>query len=727
MRQVVQNLKGEVRLLELPIPAIREGGVLVRTVHSLVSAGTERMNVERSRRSLLARARERPDLVRQVIARMKRDGITAAMRGVQDKLESWIPMGYSSAGIVEAVGAGVTGLRVGDAVACAGAGYASHAEVTWVPQNLCARVPSGPDGAARVPLEDAAWSTLGAIALQGVRQLEPRLGECVAVIGLGLLGLLSVQLLRANGCEVLAADPDPARCRLAEELGAREATAPGAAFAAAVERRTGGRGADGVLITAATESRDPIVHAGQVARERARVVIVGAVPVDVPRSPYYEKELEVRFSRSYGPGRYDPRYEEGGQDYPIGYVRWTEQRNLEGFLDLLASGGVKVGPLVTHRFGIAEATQAYELLTGRREPCLGIVLDYPDPPARHTRVPAAAVGIGSGELGVGLIGPGSFARSTLLPAVQAVPGVRLRGVAAATGLTVASVTERHGFAFGTTAADEVLADADTHAVIIATRHHLHAGQVIAALRAGKHVYVEKPLCIREEELEPILAAAAAAPDRLLMVGFNRRFAPLVRRLEALMGRRSGPVQLHYRINAGRVPPQSWVHDPEVGGGRIIGECCHFLDLAAAIIGQPALRISATASAADSIAALASYPDGSAATVEYFSFGHPAVPKERLEVVCDGGIYRLDDFRSLSWDAPAGKGSETGGTQDKGHRNSVAAFLAAVRGGGPAPVGLADQIASMRTTFRAIEAAATGSGLSITPSGAGTAGDSGAGA
>ncbi|MBK8006566.1 MAG: zinc-binding dehydrogenase [Gemmatimonadetes bacterium] len=263
MRQVVQNLKGEVRLLELPIPAIREGGVLVRTVHSLVSAGTERMNVERSRRSLLARARERPDLVRQVIARMKRDGITAALRGVQDKLESWIPMGYSSAGIVEALGRGVTGLQVGDAVACAGAGYASHAEVTWVPRNLCARIPTGPDGATLVPLEDAAWSTLGAIALQGVRQLEPRLGECVAVIGLGLLGLLSVQLLRANGCEVLAADPDPDRCRLAEQFGAREATAPGAAFAAAVERRTGGRGADGVLITAATESRDPIVHAGR--------------------------------------------------------------------------------------------------------------------------------------------------------------------------------------------------------------------------------------------------------------------------------------------------------------------------------------------------------------------------------------------------------------------------------------------------------------------------------
>lgn len=712
MRQVVQNLKGEVRLLELPIPAMRDGGVLVRTAHSLVSAGTERMNVERSRRSLLARARERPDLVRQVLARMKRDGLGAAMRGVQDKLESWIPMGYSSAGIVEAIGRGVTGLQVGDAVACAGAGYASHAELTWVPNNLCARVPTGPDGTPLVPLEDAAWSTLGAIALQGVRQLEPRLGECVAVIGLGLLGLLSVQLLRANGCEVLAADPDPDRCRLAEQLGAREATTPGAAFAALVDRRSGARGADGVLITAATESRDPIVHAGQVARERARVVIVGAVPVDVPRSPYYEKELEVRFSRSYGPGRYDPSYEEGGQDYPLGYVRWTEQRNLEAFLDLLASGGVRVAPLVTHRYGIVEATGAYDLLTGRREPCLGIMLDYPDPPGRQTRLPARTTAAGHGGLGVGLIGPGSFARSTLLPAVQAVPGVRLRGVAAATGLTVASVTERHGFAFGTTAAEDVLADAETHAVIIATRHHLHAAQVIAALRAGKHVYVEKPLCIREEELAPILAAAAAAPDRLLMVGFNRRFAPLVRRLAQLMGRRAGPVQLHYRINAGRVPAQSWVHDPEIGGGRIIGECCHFLDLAAAIVGQAAERISAAATTSDSISALASYPDGSVATVEYFSFGHPSVSKERLEVVCDGGIYRLDDFRSLSWDSAAGRGTESGGTQDKGHRGSIAAFMEAVRSGGAAPVPLGDQVASMQATFRAIEAAAAGTGLAV---------------
>ncbi|MBK8006565.1 MAG: Gfo/Idh/MocA family oxidoreductase [Gemmatimonadetes bacterium] len=432
----------------------------------------------------------------------------------------------------------------------------------------------------------------------------------------------------------------------------------------------------------------------------------------MPRSPYYEKELEVRFSRSYGPGRYDPRYEEGGQDYPLGYVRWTEQRNLEAFLDLLASGGVRVAPLITHRYGIAEATRAYDLLTGRREPCLGIVLDYPDPPVRQTRLAARATTAGHGGLGVGLIGPGSFARSTLLPAVQAVPGVRLRGVAAATGLTVASVTERHGFAFGTTEADEVLADADTHAVIIATRHHLHAGQVIAALRAGKHVYVEKPLCIREDELRPILAAAAAAPDRLLMVGFNRRFAPLVGRLTGLVGRRTGPMQLHYRINAGRVPAQSWVHDPAVGGGRIIGECCHFLDLAGALVGQPAERISAVASTADSIAVLAGYPDGSVATVEYFSFGHPGVSKERLEVVCDGGIYRLDDFRSLTWDTGAGRGTESAGTQDKGHRGSIAAFLESVRTGGPAPVPLADQVASMQATFRAIEAAAAGTGLVV---------------
>jgi len=716
VKQVVQNLRGEVRLLDLPVPALLDGGVLVRTVCSVVSSGTERMNVERSRRSLIGRARQRPDLVRQVLARLKRDGLLVTARSVTDKLESWIAMGYSSAGIVEAVGRGVDGLQVGDRVACAGGGYASHAELVWVPKHLCARLPDATASAPEVALQDAAFATLGAIALQGVRQADPRLGETVAVIGLGLLGLLTVQILRANGCQVIACDPDPERCRLAERLGALEATAPGRGFAQAAAHRTGHHGTDAVIIAAASDSRDPIELAGEICRERGRVVILGAVPVDVPRSPYYEKELEVRFSRSYGPGRYDPVYEEAGHDYPIGYVRWTEQRNLEAFLGLLASRSVEVAPLVTHRYSITEAPQAYELLTTRREPCLAIVLEYPAEPARTTRLMPAAARPVVGTLGVGFVGAGSFARSVLLPAIQAVPGVRLRGVAAATGLTVTTVSQRAGFAFGSTDVAEVINDGETHAVFIATRHHLHADQVIAALAAGKHVFVEKPVCIVEPDLDRILEALHAAEakhgPRVLMVGFNRRFAPQVQRIQRLFTKRSTPLQLHYRVNAGYVPSGSWVHDPVVGGGRVIGEGCHFFDLAGALVGSRPMRVTAEASSADSISALVKYVDGSVANIDYFSSGHPAVSKERLEVVAEGAVAQLDDYRTLTWHTPDGQGKQNLKLPDKGHREEVTAFLDAVRSGGPAPIPPAQFIDSMRVTFRALDAAAVGTGLLV---------------
>lgn len=716
MKQVVQNLRGEVRLLELPAPMLRDGGVLVRTRASLVSPGTERTNVERSRRSLLSRARERPELVRQVVARLRRDGLSATVRGVTEKLESWVAMGYSSAGIVEAVGRGVDDLQVGDRVACAGGGYASHAELVWIPKHLCVRLPAPrPDG-QEIPLEAAAFGTLGAIAMQGVRTAAPALGETVAVIGLGLLGLLAVQLLRADGCDVIASDPDPDRCRLAERFGARGAVAPGAAFAELVERITRGRGADAVIIAAATESREPIREAGEVSRDRGRVIILGSVPVDVPRSPYYEKELEVRFSRSYGPGRYDPEYEEGGHDYPLGYVRWTEQRNMEAFLELLARGAVEVTLLISHRFPIDGAPEAYELLTARREPCLGIVLEYAGEPARTVRyVPAARKPV-SGQLGVGLIGAGSFARNVLLPAIRAVPEVRLGGVAAATGITVASVTEQHPFAFGTTDANEVINDPDIQAVFIATRHNLHAEQVMAALAAGKHVFVEKPLCIDEADIERILGAMQAAEarqgGRLLMVGFNRRFAPQVERIRALLPTPPAPMHLHYSVNAGSVPVGNWVHNPGIGGGRIIGEGCHFFDLAGALIGSTPLRVSAEATGPDSLSAVVKYANGSVAVIEYLSEGHTAVPKERLEIVSGGSILRLTDFRQLTWDTPSGSGRQELPLADKGHRAEVAAFLGAVRGGGRPPISMAELISATRLSFRALDAAAAGVGLPL---------------
>jgi predicted dehydrogenase/threonine dehydrogenase-like Zn-dependent dehydrogenase len=713
MKQVVQNLRGEVRLTEVPVPALRPGGLLVRTVYSVLSPGTERTNVERSRRSLLSKARDRPDLVRQVLERLRRDGWSATLRGVNERLDALLPMGYSSAGVVEAVGEGVRDFRVGDRVACAGGGYASHAELVWVPQLLCARVPSR--GPREVPLDQGAFATLGAIALQGFRQGELRLGETVAVTGLGLLGLLTVQIAKAAGCRVVAADLDPDRIALALRLGADIAVPANEEYEAAVRQATAGRGADAILITAATDSAEPVRQAGRLARDRAVVVVVGAVPADVPRSPFYEKEVDVRFSRSYGPGRYDPGYEEQGHDYPVGYVRWTEQRNLEAFLDLLLQGRIDPGPLVTHRFPIAEAERAYEVLTDASAKALAIVLEYPDAAPRASKVvlprhPRAAAAAGKVRLGV--IGASGFARAVMIPALQAVPDVALRGMAAASGLNARSVAEQAGFEYCTSDYRELLADPDVDAVLIATRHGLHAEQTAAALAAGKRVFVEKPLCLTEEELDRIVAAWQAAGRPAAMVGFNRRFSAHTAAVQGLFAGRGEPLSIHYRINAGRLAPGSWINDPQEGGGRILGEVCHFADLAAALVGAQPVHVSAEPVSPDGVAATLRYPDGSVAVVQYVSTGHPNVPKERIEVVGAGTVAEIDDFKVTTWQAPGGAGKLAPGGQDKGHRAEFAAFVRAVRDGGPEPLSFEECVASTLATFRIRDAAATGVGLPI---------------
>jgi predicted dehydrogenase/threonine dehydrogenase-like Zn-dependent dehydrogenase len=715
MKQIVQNLRGEVRLTDVPAPAIRPGGVLVRTVCSVLSPGTERTNVERSRRSIFAKARERPELARQVIERMLREGWSSTMRSVNDRLDALIPMGYSSAGIVEAVGEGVRELRVGDRVACAGGGYASHAELVWVPELLCARVPA--DVAQEVSLRDAAFATLGSIALQGIRQAGLRLGETVAVTGLGLIGLLSVQLAKANGCRVVAADLDAERIALARRLGADAAVRAGEEYEAAVRQATGGRGADAVLLTAATDSAEPVREAGRLARDRAVLVIVGAVPADLPRSPYFEKELEVRFSRSYGPGRYDPAYEEGGHDYPIGYVRWTEQRNMEAFLDLLAQGRVTLDPLVTHRFPIAEAERAYAVLMDGSSRALAIVLDYPSRPDPTTRVdlktsPASARSALTGTVRIGLIGASGFARAVMIPALASLRDVRLRGLAAGHGLNARSVAEAAGFEYCTSDPAELLADPEVDAVMIATRHGLHAGQVVAALEAGKRVFVEKPLCLDEDQLARILAAWAAAGRPPLMVGFNRRFSPHTHRVRELFAGRRDPLAVHYRINAGMLPPTSWILDPAEGGGRILGEVCHFADLAAALVGAQPVHVTAETVAPDGVAAMLRFPDGSVASVHYVSGGHAGVPKERIEVIGAGLVAVVDDFRTTSWSGPGGTGKLAERTQDKGHRAEFTEFIRAVRAGEQPAPGFAESVQSTVTTFRIRDAAAGGVALAI---------------
>ncbi|MFS8637732.1 MAG: bi-domain-containing oxidoreductase [Gemmatimonadota bacterium] len=739
MKQVIQELDtGAIRLVDVPAPLVRPGGVLVRTLHSVISIGTERSKIELGRKSLLGKARERPDQVRKVIDTIKREGLASAYRKVRSRLSAPSPLGYSCAGVVEAVGAGVDDIEVGQLVACAGAGYANHAERVWVPKNLVVPVPEG------VPSDHAAFATLGAIALQGVRQAEVRLGETVAVIGLGILGQLTVQLLRAAGAQPIGIDVDAGRVKLAERHGA-VGVLRSDDVAGRVAVLSGGIGADAVIITAATSSEDPIRLAGEIARDRARVVVVGAVPIHAPRSPYYEKELEIRLSRSYGPGRYDPDYEEKGHDYPVGYVRWTERRNLAEFLRLVSIGAVRLDELITHRFPFAEVERAYGVLTGEEgRAALGVVLEYPEEAAEEPRrivvrgergvqggrlagagdvVSSDAVARGvaagasavsrapiTGPIGVGLIGAGNFAQDVLIPSLKRL-GVEFRGVVTASGYTARGAAEKHGFAYAASSPDEVLADPGTHVVVIATRHDEHARLAAEALRAGKAVFVEKPLALDEASLDDVLSAASQGGP--LLVGFNRRFAPATQFVRERLARIAGARVVQIRVNAGAIPPTSWVHDPEVGGGRLIGEGCHFIDLALYLIGSPAVEVSArgitgpdpAAALQDNVVVTLRCADGSVASILYTSKGNPRSGKERVEVFAGGVSAVIDDFRSA--EVHGAKRERWKGRQDKGHRAELEAFLRAVREGATSPIPLAELENSSRATLRAARSLATG--------------------
>jgi predicted dehydrogenase/threonine dehydrogenase-like Zn-dependent dehydrogenase len=717
MKQLIQEMdSGTIRLVDVPSPLLRPGGVLVRTRHSVISVGTERSIVELGRKSLVGKAMERPDQVRKVLDTAAREGVASAYHKVKTRLSELSSMGYSAAGVVEGAGEGVTGLAVGDLVACAGAGYASHAERLWVPKNLVVRVPAG------VGSEAAAFATLGAIALQGVRQAEPRLGETVAVIGLGILGQLTVQLLAAAGVRPIGIDLDPSRVTLAAGHGAM-GLARSDEVAARVLEATAGIGADAVIITAATSSTDPMELAGSLARDRARVVVVGAVPIDVPRSPYYEKELDVRLSRSYGPGRYDPSYEEGGHDYPVGYVRWTEQRNMAAFLELVADGKVVLDRLITHRYAFGDAVSAYDVVTGDEAgSVLGVVLEYggeggedgagmePEPGRIYLSGAAARRRGAGGRPGIGLIGAGSFAQGVLVPALRKLD-VALLGVSSAGGVSARKAAEAHGFRYLAASPEEILADPETDAVVIATRHGDHARLAAASLRAGKAVFVEKPLALTHAELDDVMAAAAGGPP--LMVGFNRRFAPATIFLHGRLGGLPGGKVVHVRANAGYVPPESWVHDPSDGGGRLLGEGCHFIDLALHLVGAPAVRVETVALAGedpaaalqDNVVVTMQCVDGSIAVVLYTSKGSPRSGKERVEMFAGGRSGVIDDFRLA--EVHGRKRERWKGKQDKGHGSELAAFVAAVRHGGTSPIPLAELFHSSRVTLLALESLRAG--------------------
>ncbi len=737
MKQVLQNLRdGQTVVVDVPVPQPKPGTALVRTAASLVSAGTERMVVEFAEKSLLGKARSRPDLARQVLGKAQREGLLPTVEAAFNRLDQPMPLGYSSAGVIEAVGEGLSDLRVGQRVACAGGGHAVHAEYALVPRNLLAPLPD------HVNFEAAAFTTLGAIALHGFRLAETQIGERVAVIGLGLLGLLAVEIASAAGCEVLGIDLDSERVSMARGLGAKAVVREQAEESALAY--SNGLGYDAVLICADTTSDDPVILAGAIARDRARVVAVGAVGLNIPRKVYFEKELSFINSRSYGPGRYDPSYEESGHDYPAGYVRWTEGRNLEAFVHLLGSGRLDVQPLITHRFPVERAPEAYDLITGKaKEPFLGVLIIYPypqdQPDAPPERQLSKRVVLSdaepTGEVRLGVLGAGNFATAVLLPAIRRVPGISLVGIASATGLNAQHAANKFGFQYAASETNELLGDQQINTVAILTRHNLHAEQTVAALESGKHVFCEKPLALSIQELDVIKSALVGIVSEdlderahqsgtsnqdqvpeisgqkpLLMVGFNRRFAPLAVKMYEFISKRQEPLWAHYRVNAGNIPLNHWVHDPLQGGGRIIGEGCHFIDFITYLVGTPPVSVRATGLPdmgryqEDNVVMTFTFPDGSVGTISYLANGDKAYPKERVEVFASGRIAVLDDFRSLEIvNAGRRQVHRSRLRQDKGHQAEWRAFTQAVERGGPPPIPYDHLFGVTRASLAAVEA------------------------
>ena len=708
MKQILQNAKtGAVAVADVPAPVVQRGFVLVRTAASLISAGTERLTVEAGQKNLVSRAIEQPALVKKVLDKARSEGVVATFDAVRSKLGSLTALGYSAAGTIAAIGEGVIDLRVGDRVACAGVGYASHAEVLSVPKNLCVRLPD------EVTFDHAAFGTVGAIALQGLRLAEPTLGESIVVVGLGLIGQVAVQLLAANGCRVFGIDLDQKKIDLAKQLGANDGCKSDGDAKTRVLEWSRGRGADAVLITAATSSNEPVELAGEISRPKGRVVVVGAVGLTLPRKPYYDRELTFRISMSYGPGRYDSDYEERGQDYPLGYVRWTEGRNIEAFLDMIAAGRIQIEPLITHRFKIEDGERAYELITGD-EPYLGVLLQYDNTRELESRIalsPKAGVHGSPKAVQLGLIGAGDYAKSMLLPNFKAA-GAEFQAIATASGVTARSVGEQYGFRFCASGASDVIKDADVNLVVIATRHSSHAALVRQALEAGKHVFVEKPLAVNDQELDDMLAAASSAGE--IMVGFNRRFSPLARAAFEFFRNRQFPLSINYRVNAGRIPPNHWVHDANEGG-RIIGEVCHFIDLVHFLTGSLTTRVFAEAvttrnSAAtneDSTFITLRLADGSNASIAYLAEGDKALPKERIEIFGGGKSFVIDDFRSATAYESGREKTTKLREQDKGQRDEIRAVMSVVLEGKAAPISLEDLRTTTRATFRIRESLQTG--------------------
>jgi len=711
MKQLLQNLRtGEATVAEVPVPTVQPGRILVRTAASLISAGTERALAELGQKTLLGKARERPELIGKVWEKVKTEGISQALEGVRDKLDQSHAVGYSAAGVVIECANDITDFRPGDRVACAGTDYASHAEVISVPRNLCVRVPE------QLKFEEGAFGTVGAIALQGVRRGEPTLGESVVVIGLGLVGQLTVQLLKANGCRVFGVDIDETRIQLALASGAEAACVPDDAKEK-IQRWSRGRGADACIIAAATTSNDPIVLAGVVSRLKGRVVAVGLVGMDVPRDIYYQRELTLKVSLSYGPGRHDPEYEERGRDYPVAYVRWTEARNMEAFLDLLALGRIDVKPLITHRFTIDDAPRAYQLISSNtHEKYLAVLLTYDTEGEVLRRIENAAARNAAravGRVRIGLIGAGAYTQKMLLPNFKAA-GVDFCAIASASGVSARDVGTKYGFKRFVSDAAGVISDDEANLIVIATRHGSHAELARLGLESGKHVFLEKPLALNDEELDSLLDAATRSAGQLL-VGFNRRFSPFAVRAQEIFADRQSPLSIVYRVNAGRIPREHWTQDACEGGGRIIGEVCHFVDFMQFLTGALTDSVYAECTGGgatdvvseDSVFITLQFGDGSRGMIAYLSEGDTSLPKERIEIFGEGKTFVIEDFRSATLYADGHEKKETLRQQDKGQAEETRIVCAVVAEGRPAPITLQDLEATTRATFRIRDSLRTG--------------------
>ena len=688
-------------LLDVPFPALEKGQVMVRNLYSVISAGTEGKTVADARKGYVAKARSRQKEVKQVVEMIKTSGLLPTYKLVMNKLEAPAALGYSSAGEVIAVGEGVTGIKVDDRVACGGA-TASHADVVAVPELLCVKL------SAKTDLQQAAFTTIAAIAIQGIRQAEVRFGEICVVIGMGLIGQLAYKILEASGMYPLGIDISETQVAAAKKAGITNVFNRNTeGLEDLIQQQTKGLGADAVLITAGTSSLDPVNFAGAIARKKARVVVVGAVPTGFDRANYYKKELELVMSSSYGPGRYDAGYEEKGRDYPAGYVRWTENRNMQSFTDLLAAGKLDISGLITHRYKLEEAEKAYNLIHNKTEPFTGILLQYDTEKELRKSVVLHSNPVSEKEVNAGLIGAGSFAQGTLLPQMKG--QCNFVGIATARGNTARYVADKYGFSFCGATAEEVLQSDQVNTVFVLTRHDKHAAYVLEAIKHNKHVFVEKPLAMSEEELEQIKTAYAKAVEsgeaRHLMTGFNRRFAPAVQKIKSLF-EDSQPKSIHMRINAGQLPPDHWVNDPETGGGRIIGEACHFIDLAMFLAGAEITAVTAAAMEAagetdNTVVVNLEFGNGSVAAISYFSNGSKKLPKEHIEVFCGGTVAQINDFKTLTIYGNKKQQLKYKG-QDKGHGEEIRQFFGSITQGAPCPIPFNESYLTTLATLKVVQ-------------------------